>query len=81
MAFEVIAEYPREGDEPAEIVAWISEPDQRDIGIQARIRDDLGLELIEYSDKTRREYGRIFIGRDEFESLLDLIAYAKRVLR
>lgn len=78
MSFEIIEEYPAEPDQPATILAWISEPDQRDIGIQVLIRDDLNLDLIEYSDRNHKEYERVFIGRDELDSLLELRDYARK---
>jgi len=77
MGYEIIDEYPREYDEPATIIAWISEPGERDIGIQAVIHDDFSLELIEYSDIKQREYSRTYISKKEFDTLLQLVAYAQ----
>lgn len=77
MGYEIIDEYSRESDEPATIIAWISEPGQRDIGLRAVLSDDLSLELIEFSDKTNRECRRVYIGHEEFETLLKLRDYAK----
>lgn len=78
MGYEIIDECPAELEEPATIIAWITEPDQRDIGVQVIVKDNLGLELIEFSDKTQREYGRISLSREEFNTLLKLIDYGKK---
>lgn len=78
MGYEIIDEYPAEFEEPATIIAWISEPAERDIGVRVVVKDDLSLELIEFSDKKQREYGRIFTSRGEFNTLLELIDYAKK---
>ena len=77
MGYEIIDEYPREYDEPATIIAWISEPQHRDIGVRAIIHDDFSLELIEFSDAKQREYSRVFLSKKEFVTLLQLIAYAQ----
>lgn len=78
MGYEIIDEYAAEFDEPATIIAWISEPGQRDIGVRVVVKDDLSLELIEFSDVKQREYGRIFVSDKEFNTLLQLRDYAKR---
>lgn len=78
MGYEIIDEYAAKFEEPATIIAWITEPDQRDIGVQVIVKDNLSLELIEFSDKTQREYGRIFLGKEEFNTLLKFIDYGKK---
>jgi len=75
--FEIIEDFPGDNDYYADMVAWISQPSQRDIGVQARIQDDLSLELRTYSDKTLKEYDRIFLSPDELQTLLEFITYAK----